>query len=334
MAAFLYHPLQIGSVRLEGNLFLAPVAGYTDRAFRSICVEAGANLTCTELVSAEGLIRDSKKTAQMLLRAPNERYYVVQLFGADPATMAQAVALLSPYHPDVVDINCGCPVPKVVKSGAGAALLREPDRLAKVVESVVQAAQKYLGGVPVTIKIRSGWDETSINYPVVAHRALEAGVAAIALHARTRSQGYAGKANWQHIAHLVSLVNIPVIGSGDLFTPEDGKRMLEQTGCGALMFARGAMGNPFIFTETRELLEKGKYAHVPVERRLQWALRQLELRALDVGEEVACREMRKQFCAYARGISGASHLRNAFVQAKTIEDYRKIVHQTFPHIHF
>lgn len=334
MTRFLYHPLRIGSVNLEGNLFLAPVAGYTDRAFRSVCVEAGANLTCTELISAEGLVRDSKKTAQMLLRAPNERCYVVQLFGSDPDTMGRAVAFLEPYHPEMVDINCGCPVPKVVKSGAGAALLRDPDRLAKVVESVVQASQKYLGGVPVTIKIRSGWDEASINYPLVAQRALEAGAAAIALHARTRAQGYAGKAQWEHIAHLVSLVNIPVVGSGDLFTPEDGKQMLEQTGCAAIMFARGAMGNPFIFTETRQLLEKGYYDPVPVEQRLQWALRQLELRALDVGEDIACREMRKQFCAYAKGMPGASHLRNAFVQAKTIEEYRQIASQAFPHMHF
>lgn len=334
MVECLYRPLRIGSVNLEGNLFLAPVAGYTDRAFRSICVEAGANLTCTELISAEGLVRDSKKTAQMLLRAPNERYYVVQLFGADPDTMARAVALLEPYQPVMVDINCGCPVPKVVKSGAGSALLRAPDRLAKVVESVVQAAQKYLGGVPVTIKIRSGWDESSINYPLVAQRALEAGVAAIGFHARTRAQGYSGKANWEHIAHLVSLVPIPVIGSGDLFTPEDGKRMLEQTGCAAIMFARGAMGNPFIFTETRELLEQGRYDSVPVERRLQWALRQLELRALDVGEEVACREMRKQFCAYTKGMPGASHLRNAVVQASAIKEYRQIVEQALRLIHF
>jgi nifR3 family TIM-barrel protein len=321
----LYRSVHIGSLELEGNLFLAPVAGYSDRAFRSVCIELGASFTCTELISSEALIRDAKKSAYLLQRAENERAYAIQLFGSDPQIMYEAALRLAHYHPEVVDINCGCPVPKVVKTGSGSALLRDPRRLGQIVAAVVKASREALANVPVTIKIRSGWDEQSVNYRETAAVAVDNGAALVALHARTRSQGYAGKANWEHIADLASRLTVPVVGSGDLFSPEDAQKMLQETGCAALMFARGAMGNPFIFTETRELLETGTYTPVPPERRIRTGFTQLKRLAADIGETIACKEMRKQFCAYTKGIEGGAALRNALVHTETILQYEQIL---------
>lgn len=321
----LYHSLHIGDLELEGNLFLAPVAGYTDRAFRSVCIELGANFTCTELISSEALIRDAKKSEYLLQRADNERAYAIQLFGSDPEVMYQAALRLAPYHPEVVDINCGCPVPKVIKTGSGSALMKDLPRLGNIVAAVKRASREALGDIPVTVKIRSGWDEQSINYREAARIAIENGAALVALHARTRAQGYAGKANWDHIADLASRLTVPVIGSGDLFSPEDAQRMLQVTGCSGVMFARGAMGNPFIFKETRALLENGTYTPVPPQERIRTGFLQLKRLAADIGEPIACREMRKQFYAYTRGIEGGAALRNQLVHADTILKYQDIL---------
>jgi nifR3 family TIM-barrel protein len=321
----LYRPVAIGKVSLPGNLFLAPVAGYSDRAFRSVCVGQGADFTCTELISAEALTRDSKKTEALIRRADNERCYAVQLFGSDPETIGRATALLEPFKPEVVDLNCGCPVPKVVKTGAGAALSRDPARIGRIVEAMVRASRERLDDAPVTVKIRSGWDEQSVNYREAARVAVEAGAAAVALHARTRAQAYAGKADWSHLADLAARIAVPVIGSGDLFSPEAAERMLRETGVSGVMFARGAMGNPFIFAETRNLLLRGAYEPVPPAERMRTALLQLELLAADAGEEYACREMRKQFCAYSKGIPGGAAVRNKLVRASALSDYRAIL---------
>lgn len=324
----LYRPVAIGKLALPGNLFLAPVAGYSDRAFRSVCVEQGADFTCTELVSSEALTRDSRKTEALIRRADNEKAYAVQLFGADPETMGRATALLEPFRPEVVDLNCGCPVPKVVKTGAGAALSRDPVRLGRIVEAMVRASGEFLGGAPVTVKIRTGWDERSINYPEIARVAVESGAVLVALHARTRAQAYAGKADWTRIADLASRLSVPVVGSGDLFSPEAAERMLRETGCAGVMFARGAMGNPFIFAETRSLLESGSYGQVPPLEKMRAALRQLRLLAADSGEDFACREMRKQFCAYSKGISGGAAVRAALVRASSIAEYEAILSES------
>jgi nifR3 family TIM-barrel protein len=314
----------MGNLEVPGNIFLAPVAGYSDKAFRSICVDQGADFTYTELVSSEALIRDSAKTEMLLNRADNEKQYAIQLFGSDPDVMASAAALLEPWHPEAVDINCGCPVPKVVKTGAGSALMKDNLRLGKIVEAVVEASEKYLGGVPVTVKIRSGWDSSSINYRECAHVAVEAGAKLVALHARTRAQAYSGLADWAHIADLASVLNVPVVASGDLFSPEDAERMLKETGCAGIMFARGAMGNPFIFAAAKSLLQNGSYQWPSVAEKLAIGFKQLCMSAADVGETTACREMRKQFCAYTKGVEGGAALRNLLVHAETIEDYRKI----------
>ncbi|MDR0708611.1 MAG: tRNA-dihydrouridine synthase, partial [Spirochaetaceae bacterium] len=248
--------LTIGSLVLPGNLFLAPVAGYTDRAFRSICAGYGAALGYTELASAEAIARGpddpaASKTGRLMRRGEGEGRYAIQLFGANPDVMYRAALKLAPFKPDMIDINCGCPVPKVVKSGAGAALMRDTALLGRVVAAAVRASLEALGGVPVTVKIRSGWDAASLNYREAAATALDAGAAMVALHPRTRAQGYGGKSDWALIADLAARLPVPVAGSGDLFRAEDACRMLRETGCAAVMFARGALGNPFIFRETR-----------------------------------------------------------------------------------
>jgi nifR3 family TIM-barrel protein len=325
-------PVKIGSLELPGNLFLAPVAGYTDRIYRSICVEYGADFSFTELASSEALTRGGKPTFDLIRRGEKEKRYAIQLFGHDPETMYRAALALAPFQPEAVDINSGCPVPKVVKTGAGAALMNDPVRLGRIVESIVRASQEALGGVPVTIKMRSGWDSQNLNYPECGRIAQESGAAMLTLHPRTRAQGYEGKSNWSHIANLTSLLKIPVTGSGDLFTPEDAARMLKETGCAAVMFARGAEGNPFIFPATRSLISTGSWQEPPFEERIATAFRHLTMLSGEIGESAACKEMRKQFCAYIKGFPGkpgapgSAALRQRLVTAETIEDYRAILY--------
>ena len=323
----LYRPVSIGSLTIPGNLFLAPVAGYTDRAFRSICAEMGADFSFTELVSAEALYRNHAKipSNNLVRRGENEKLYAIQLFGGESESIYKAASLLAPLKPDAIDINSGCPVPKVVKNGAGSALMKNPANLGRIVEAAVRASREFLGGVPVTIKIRSGWDSSSINYAECARIAVEAGAAMVSLHPRTRAQNYGGKSDWSHIADLAARLSVPVTGSGDLYTPQDAQKMLKETGCAAIMFARGAMGNPFIFPASRSLLESSVWEPASFSERIAAALRHLEMLAADIGERVACLEMRKQFCAYTKGLAGGAALREKVVQASTIEEYRGIV---------
>lgn len=329
----LYHPVQIGSLSLPGNLFLAPVAGYSDRAFRSLCADCGADFAYTEMVSAEALTRGNDKTEELMKRAPNEKAYAVQIFGGRPETMAEAARLvLERTTAECIDINCGCPVPKIIKTGAGSALTREPEKLHAVVKAVAEAVRTYSGArpagspeytVPVTVKIRSGWDSEHITWKAAAEAALDAGAAAITLHARTRAQGYEGKADWSLLAELVQLVDgrIPVFGSGDAFTPHDAKRMLEETSCDGVMFARGAMGNPFLFTQVRAFLTTGAIPDIAADERIRAGFRELALLIEDRGETSACLEMRKRFCAYSKGLSGGAALRKQIVAATTKADF-------------
>ena len=331
MSDTLYHPVKIGSLELPGNVFLAPVAGYTDRAFRSICSDYGADFTCTELVSAEALMRGGKASFNLIRRGENEKRYAIQLFGQDPQTVYKAVIAISCYCPEALDLNCGCPVPKVVKTGAGSALMKDPSLLGHIIEAMVRASKEMLDGAPVTVKMRSGWDSNAVNYRECARIAAEAGAAMISLHPRTRAQQYKGKSDWSHIAELASMMKIPITGSGDLYTPEDAERMLRETGCAALMFARGAEGNPFIFPATKSFLSGGSWEPPPLEERIQVAFRHLVLLSGDIGEKAACLEMRKQFCAYTKGppgmkgMPGSAALRNRLVSAETISDYRRIL---------
>lgn len=320
----LYHPVKIGPIELNGNLFLAPVAGYSDRSFRSICIENGASFTYTEMVSAEALTRNNLKTEILMRRAENEKVYSVQIFGGEPERMADAAQIvLEKTHCECIDINCGCPVPKIVKTGAGSALTQNPQMLKKVAEAVINAVK---GRAAVTVKIRSGWDQKSITFKEAANAALEAGVNAITMHPRTRAQGYEGKSDWNKLSELVKLAEgkVPVFGSGDLFTPEDAKRMIEETGVDGAMFARGAMGNPFIFTKTIRLLTTGSYEEIPVSERLKTGFKELSLLAADTNEKSACMEMRKRFCAYSKGIPGGAELRQKTVHASTVDEYHEI----------
>lgn len=319
----LYHTVDIGSVRISGNLFLAPVAGYSDAAFRAICRDCGASLCYTEMVSSEALTRGSDKTHDIMLRAPKEDIYAVQLFGGVPKTMAEATKIvIERAKPEIIDINAGCPVPKIIKSGAGSSLTRDPDLLYKITKATVDAA----GTVPVTVKIRSGWDNSHITFREAGLAAFEAGAKAVTLHGRTKAQCYEGKANWAYLKELVEMLKgkIPVFGSGDAFSPEDAKRMILETGCDGVMFARGAMGNPFIFTQTKELLTKGEYSEIPIKTRLDTGMTELQHLISLKGEYVACKEMRKRFCCYSKGVIGGASIRKEIVNASTFEDYKII----------
>ncbi|MCR5763965.1 MAG: tRNA dihydrouridine synthase DusB [Treponema sp.] len=319
----LYHSVSIGNLTLGGNLFLAPIAGYSDRAFRSLCIECGASFCTTEMVSAEALTRGSEKTESLMARSPVEKEYAVQIFGGNADVMERAVPIvLARTKCSAIDINGGCPVPKIVKSGAGSMLTKEPDRLYSIVKAVKNAA----GTVPVTVKIRSGWDSQHLTWKEAAEAALSAGADGITIHARTRAQGYEGKADWEIQRMLVEYVNgrIPVFGSGDAHTPETARKMLEETGVDGVMFARGAMGDPFLFTRTKQYLIEGRYEEVSVKARLLAGFRELDMNIADKGEKQACLQMRKKFCAYSSGIRGGAKIRQSVVNACTKEDYLSI----------
>lgn len=327
----LYHKVAIGPLTTEGNLFLAPLAGFSDRAFRSVCVQFGANFSYTEMVSSEGLIRDSQKTRRLLLRAPNEQFLAIQLFGSNPETMAEATKiLLRDFAPSLIDINAGCPVKKVTKTGSGAALTRDFITLGKIVAATVKATEEFSAEsgcpkVPITVKIRSGWGKTP-TFMEAAKASFESGAAAITLHPRSCEQGYSGKANVDFTTQLAAEYSgkIPIFASGDVFSPEDARDVLVQTGCDAVMFARGATGNPFIFENTRRFLTEGSYESIPLKRKLDAAFSELQLLIEDKGEDCACREMRKRFCAYTKGMEEGARLRKIICESKTMEDYRRI----------
>lgn len=317
----LYRPVMIGDLQVPGNLFLAPLAGFTDRGFRQVCLEHGADLTFTEMVSAEAVARGNSKTDALARRTRDEKILALQLFGPKEEVFARAAERVRSYHPDIIDLNCGCPVPKVVKTSAGSALHHTPQEVRNIVSRLVKEI-----GVPVTVKIRLGWDEGSINYLKMADQAIEGGAAMITMHARTRSQGYSGKARWEHLERLKRYSPIPVTGSGDLFCAQDAKRMLEATGIDAIMFARGAVGNPYIFTQTRALLiEEKELPELSRQQRVETILHQLELCIEDKGELVACREMRGQACAYFKGIPGSAAIRALIVHASTLQEYIRIL---------
>ncbi len=311
--------VRLDGATLPGNLFLAPVAGYSDAAFRSVCAELGADLCYTEMVSSEALTRGHVKTGFLLERAESEREYAIQLFGSKPEVLARAVEMILPLKPLVIDLNCGCPVPKIIKSGAGSALIRKPELLRSIVAAMTAASP-----IPVTVKIRLGWDAESINYLEVAQAAVAGGAKAVTLHARTRAQGYSGHADWSCIAALVKALPVPVFGSGDVFRAVDVLRMMESTGCAGVMVARGAMGNPFIFAEGRALLEGRPLPIFDDWQRAEVARRHLALSVRFLGERTACVEFRKQFCSYTKGRIGGAELRARAVQSLCVKDFDEL----------
>lgn len=297
--------LKIGSLELAENLLLAPMAGITNLPARILAREQGAALCFTEMISVNGLVRDGKKSFELMRSRVEDRPLGVQLFGDDPELLAEG-ARLSEAYADLIDINMGCPVKKVVGSGAGSALLQSPEKISAIVRAVRSATK-----LPLTVKIRSGWGTDSINYLTVARIAAAEGADAVTLHPRTRNQMFEGHSDWSHLTELKKSLNIPLLGSGDLFTAADVVAMLKQTGCDGVMIARGALGNPWIFRQVMELRNGVEAVPISPAERFAVAMRHLELFIVDSGERLAVREMRKHLCWYARGICGAAQFRGA-----------------------
>lgn len=317
-----YRQIFLPGCTIPGNIFLAPIAGYSDSAFRSICLDFGANLCFTEMVSAEALARGSCKTRKMLKRAPNEKLLCIQLFAANPDSARRAAAALIPLNPALIDLNCGCSIPKILKSGSGAALLKEPERIREIIAAIRQET-----AIPLSVKLRSGWDSKSINYLRSAQMAIDGGAVMVTLHPRTKSQGFTGKASLKHLSELKNSVTVPVIGSGDLYTAEDALEMIKTTGCDGIMFARGAIGNPFIFRQAAALLKGTAPCMEPLQarQRLETVLLHLQRAVEFKGEKTACREMRKHFCAYTKGLHASAQLRSKAVQAESFSDYQTLI---------
>lgn len=320
--------LYIGNAIIPNRVFSAPMAGVTDKAFRQIIRSCGAGLVYTEMISDMGLVYGQERTHQMLDLQGEEHPLAVQIFGSEAEPMARGACLAEAQGADIIDINMGCPTPKIVKNGEGSALMRNIPRARQIIRAVVDAVR-----VPVTVKMRLGWDHDNLNYLELAEAAQQEGASAVALHARTREQFYSGQADWSYIRNLKKSLTIPVIGNGDIWSAADALRMAEETGCDAVMIGRGMMGNPYLISEAAALLEEGR--QLPPEtiaERLQIAARHLDLVCQYKGEAVAVREMRKHFSWYLKGMRGAARLREQINQATTRTQLLNILQQMQPRI--
>lgn len=312
--------LKIGNLEWNGTVALAPMAGVADQAFRELCVAFGASYVVSEMVSSKGLHYSDRKSAELMAISDKERPAGIQLFGDDPAVMAEAARRAMEYAPDAIDINMGCPAPKVNAGGGGASLMKNPTLCAKIVEATANAVP-----VPVTVKLRKGWDEHSVNAIEVAQLCESAGAQAITIHGRTRAQMYAPAADWAYIAALKRSVKIPVIGNGDITTPEDAARMLEETGCDAVMIGRGACGNPWIFQRTRAWLEEHRQIPEPgAAERMRVMCRHMEKLCALRGEANGMREARKHAAWYVHGLKGAAGFRREAGELCTLKQLYRL----------
>ncbi|MBY2478307.1 tRNA dihydrouridine synthase DusB [Clostridioides difficile] len=310
--------MKIGNLELKNKVFLSPMAGVTDLPFRLICKEQGCGLLYTEMINGKALCYDDENTKKMLKIEEEEHPVAVQIFGSEPDFMGRAAEIMNDYSNEILDINMGCPAPKVVKNGDGSALMKNPKLTEKVLKAVVKNSKK-----PVTLKIRKGWDDNSVNAVEIAKIAESCGISALAIHGRTREQFYTGKADWNIIAEIKNSLNIPVIGNGDVFTIEDSINMLDKTGCDAIMIGRGAQGNPWIFKRINHYMNTGEILPEPtLDEKISTAIKHLKLAVEEHGEYVAVREMRKHIAWYLKGLRNSARLRD---EINKIEDYQEVV---------
>lgn len=315
--------MEIGKIKLSAPLALAPMAGITDLPFRVICKELGCGLTVSEMVSAKGLLYKNVKTTEMLAIAPKERPTAIQLFGSVPEELAQAAKMVEASGADIIDLNMGCPVPKIVNNGEGSALMKKPELAYSILAAMVEAVS-----IPVTVKFRAGWDLEWRNAVEIAQLAEKAGVAAVAVHGRTRQQFYEGKADWSIIKEVKDSVGIPVFGNGDICSVADGLRMLQETGCDGLMIGRGADGNPWLFRELAAVLAgKAQPEAASLEERLNLAARHLQMLIDYKGEFISVKEMRRHISAYLKGLPHAAEFRGRFHKLDTQEQFMTLLEE-------
>ncbi|MCL2415618.1 MAG: tRNA dihydrouridine synthase DusB [Defluviitaleaceae bacterium] len=310
--------MRIGKVEISNKIIAAPMAGISDLPYRLICRNFGAGLVYSEMVSAKGLVYRNENTKFLLNTSPKERPVSLQIFGSEPDILAEAARILDADFDnfDILDINMGCPAPKIVKNGEGSALMQNPQLIREIISAVKKATLK-----PVTIKIRKGFSKNNVNAVEIARIAQEAGADAIAVHGRTRDQFYEGQADWDIIRQVKQAVAIPVIGNGDINTAFDAKKMLDETGCDAIMIARGANGNPWLFTEICRFLQTGEELPKPsFQEKIDMAVKHAQYVINYKGEAIGIREMRKHFCWYIKGMSGANQARTEIVRAETLQE--------------
>ncbi|MCI7180704.1 MAG: tRNA dihydrouridine synthase DusB [Schaedlerella sp.] len=313
--------LKIGSVTLDNSYILGPMAGVTDLPFRLLCKEQGAGLLCMEMVSAKAILYNNKNTESLLDIHPDETPVSLQLFGSDPKIMSEMAKRIEERPFAILDINMGCPVPKVVKNGEGSALMKQPKLVYDIVSAIVKAIQK-----PVTVKIRKGFDDEHVNAVEIAKIVEEAGAAAVAVHGRTREQYYSGKADWEIIRQVKEAVSIPVIGNGDVTSAQSAEALRKQTGCDGIMVARGAQGNPWIFSELTAYEESGTIPPRPSTEIIRdTMLRHARLQMVQKGEAAGIREMRKHVAWYTKGLHGSARLRERINQVESYEELEKIL---------
>lgn len=317
--------LTIGNVTLKNNIILAPMAGVSDLPFRLLCHEQGAGLVCMEMVSAKAILYKNKNTESLLQIHPDEGPVSLQLFGSDPQIMADMAKQIEDRPFQILDINMGCPVPKIVGNGEGSALMKNPVLAGQIIEAVAKAIQK-----PVTVKIRKGFDEAHVNAAEMAHIAQESGAAAVAVHGRTREQYYAGEADWDIIRQVKDTVSIPVIGNGDITDGPSAERMLKETGCDGLMVGRASRGNPWIFNEIITYLENGTIPERPTNREmLETIVRHADLQLQYKGEYTGIREMRKHVSWYSTGVPGSARFRAVINSMESMDELIEAVRKIY-----